>query len=261
MGAFIAIVIIIAFVLVFSVASSSLKTRQRKIYWGNIQILNDGTLVETKYSDIEASSDLPFNGSIKASFFASYLTLRESGFGGNYYALVSAYLFKWETEGILETKMTSGLIVYLTFKDDRKPTGEIELELYEILKTNGLEDGNSLNCDELHSWVKKILALGEQELLETGDAAFDQQNRIRFTKKGYYKSLNHNSFIKCFENLTLSTFSKIEYQRQLQELSFALLLDFTEGIANLVEWESNTPELLQIANRVWRIFAEERALI
>ena len=257
MGEFIIIVIIIAVVIFLMRVFRSFMIRRTKISLGVTQVLNDGSHAESLDSDIEASSKLPFDGSVKASFFASYLTLRESGLSGNYFALASAYLFKWETEGILQTEMTSDLIVYPTFSDDSKPTEEIELELYEILKANDIEDGGVLDYDKLAQWGKKIIALGEQELLETGDAAFDQKDRIRFTKEGYQKSLSHFSFEKYFENLTLTMFSKMDHQRQLQELSFALLLDFTEEIEALVKEDSDALELLQIANRVWRIFKEE----
>ena len=263
MGEFILIVIIIAVVIFLMRVFRSYMIRRTKIDLGVTQVLNDGAHVESMDSDIEASSDLPFDGSVKASFFASYLTLRESsaGFIGNYYALVNAYLFKWETEGILETEMTSDLVVYPTFSDEIKPTGEIEEELYEILHSTGIEDGGSLNCGELHDWVKKILALGEQELLETGDVEFDQKDRIRFTRQGYDKSLSHPSFEKYFETLTPATFSEMDHQRQTQELSFALLLDFTEEIEALVEEYLDAPRLLQIANRVWRIYAEDRDML
>jgi len=231
-------------------------TRRTKINLGVTQILNDGAFVESMDSDIIASSELPFNGSIIASFFASYLTLRESGFGGNYHGLVSAYLFKWETEGILQTEMTDcGL--QLTFDSKNKPTEEIELELYEILKLNGIEDRGEFDHSILEDWLKKTLALGEAELLETEAVAFDQKGRIRFTKQGYYKSLSHRSFEKYFENLTFATFNEMDNQRQLQELSFALLFDFIEEIEEIIGDNSNVPEILQIANRVWRVFAEE----
>jgi len=254
----IVIVILIAVVILLMRVFRSFMIRRSKINLGVIQILNDGALVETLNKDIMASSDLPFNGSVKASFFASYLTLRESGFSANHYGLVSAYLFKWETEGILQTEMTKDSLVYLTFIDEQKPTAEIELELYEILKSNGIEDGGYIERTVLHDWSKKILALGEQELLETGDVAFDQKNRIRFTRQGYNKSLSHPSFEKYFEHLSSTTFNEMDDQRQLQELSFALLLDLTEEIAEIIEPSSSeTPEILKIANRVWRIFKEE----
>jgi len=233
--------------------------RRTKINLGVIQILNDAALVETMDSSIIASSDLPFNGSVKASFFASYLTLRESGwFKGNYYGLVSAYLFKWETEGILQTEMTEDLVVYLTFDSQKKPTAKIELELYKVLKSNGIEDGGQIDYSLLQDWTKKILALGEEELFKSGDVAFDQKDRIRFTRQGYNRSLKHPSFEKYFESLTPVTFSELDSERQLQELSFALLLDFREEIESIAKSDDEeVPELLQIANRVWRVFAEE----
>jgi len=204
-------------------------------------------------NDIKANSELPFNGSIMASFFASYLTLRESGFNGNYYGLVSAYLLKWEVEGILQTEMTSDLIVYPTFDHKRKPTHAVELELYEILKSNNIEDGGHIDDDALQDWSKKILALGEQELLETGDVAFDQKGRIRFTRQGYDHSLSHPSFEKYFENLSLPTFCNLDPQRQQQELSFALLFGLIEEIEEYINSNQNVPKVLQMANRVWRV--------
>ena len=260
MGDLIIIVIIIAVIAFFMRVFWSFMVRRTKINLGITQILNDGSHAESMEKDIEASSNLPFNGSVKASFFASYLTLRESGLCVDYYTLVNAYLFKWETEGILSTKMNGDLIVFPTFSEKSKPTGEIELELYEILNDKAIEDGGGLDYGDLAHWGKKILALGEQELLETGDVAFDQKDRIRFTKQGYQKSLSHSSFEKYFESLTLSTFSKMDYQRQLQELSFALLLDLTEEIEALIGENADVLELLQMANRVWRIFREDREL-
>ena len=256
MSELIIIVIIIAIIALLMRVFKSFMTRRTKINLGVIQVLNDGAFVESMDNDIIASSDLPFSGSIKASYFANYLTLRESGYGGNYYGLVSAYLFKWETEGILKTEMTDS-VVYLTFDDENKPTEEIELELYEILKSNGIEDGANIDYALLEDWSKKILALGEEELLETEDVAFDQKGRIRFTKQGYYRSLSHRSFEKYFENLTPATFNEMDDQHQLQELGFALLLDFTEEIESIIDPDSEAPELLQIANRVWRVFEEE----
>ena len=258
MGDLIIFVIIIAVVILLMRVLRSFVTRRAKINLGILQVLNDGALVESMDSKIMASSDLPFSGSIKASFFASYLTLQESGYNGNYYGLVSAYLLKWETEGLLRTEMESEGVVYLTFTNNRKPAEEVELELYQILKSNGIEDGGFIDYSTLQDWIKKILALGEQELLEKEDVAFDQKGRIRFTRQGYKKSLGHPSFEKYFKNLTPATFSESDSERQLRELVFALLLDLIEDIEEIVD--NNAPEVLQIANRVWRVFTEEKGI-
>ena len=256
MGDLIIFVIIIAVVILLMRVLRSYVMRRTKINLGIMQVLNDGALVESRDGNIMASSDLPFNGSIKASFFASYLTLHESGYSGNYYGLISAYLLKWETEGLLQTEMNSSGVVFLTFGSNRKPAEEIELELYNILKSNGIEDGGSIDYSVLQDWIKKILALGEQELLEKEDVAFDQKGRIRFTRQGYKKSLGHPSFEKYFTTLTSTTFNELDSERQQRELVFALLLDLNEKIEEIVD--NNAPDILQIANRVWRVFAEEK---
>ena len=254
---FILAVIIAVVVLLLRVLRSYV-TRRTKINLGVMQVLNDGALVESMDSNIMASSDLPFSGSIKASFFASYLTLHESGYNGNYYGLVSAYLLKWETEGLLQTEMNSDGIVFLTFVNNRKPSEEIELELYKILKSNDIEDGGSINYPMLQDWIKRIIALGEQELLEKEDVAFDQKRRIRFTRQGYHKSLSHPSFEKYFKNLTPTMFNELDSERQLRELVFAILLDLTVEIEDIID--NDASEVLQIANRVWRVFQEEKEM-
>jgi len=253
MSELITIVIIIAVVALLMRAFKSFMTRRTKINLGVIQVLDDGALVESMNSHIKASSKLPFNDSIIASFFASYLSLRESRFGPNYHGLLSTYLFKWEREGLVKTELISETEARLTFADASLPTEEIELELYEILKANNMTGESEFDYELLHDWGKKVLALGEAELLETEDVAFDRKERIRFTRQGYDKSLSHGSFEKYFMNISFATFCEMDDLRQQQELSFALLFELTEEIEEYVDSNSNAPELLQIANRVWRV--------
>jgi len=253
MNELIGIGIIIAIVALLMWVYKGIMTRHTKIKLGIIQVLDDGAVVESMNSDIKPSSELPFNGSILASFFASYLVMRESGVGANSHGLLSTYLFKWETKGIIKTELITDAEVHLTFDDTLLPTEAVELELYEILKSNDMFGDAGIDYDLLHDWSKKMLALGEAELLETGDVAFDQKDRIRFTRQGYDKSLGHGSFEKYFRDISFSTFCEKDYQRQEQGLSFVLLLELTEEIEEYVNSNQNVPEVLQIANRIWRV--------
>jgi len=247
------VIIIVATIALLMRVYKSIVTKHTKIKLGVIQILADGAVVEAMNHQIQASSELPFAGSIPASFFANYLVMRESGYGANYHGLLSAYLFKWEMAGIVKTELVSETDVYLTFDDTVMPTEEIELELYEILKSNDMFRAPGFDYTLLHPWDKKILAIGENELLEAKDVAFDQKGRIRFTRQGYDQSLSHGSFEKYFRDISSATFCKMDPKRQQQELSFALLLELTEEIEAYVKAGQNVPEVLQIANRVWRV--------
>ena len=227
-------------------------TKQTKLKLGVSQILNDGAIVEAMESDIKPNSQLPFEGRILASYFASYLTTREAGYMANYYGLISSYLLKWEHEGIVKSELPDNKKVYFEFNDQKSPTMGIELELYDLLKTNRLTGIIKEDYELLQNWIKKTLALGEQELLATSEVAFDAKGRVRFTKKGYEASLLQAGFEKNFLNLSLTTFKKQETEHQKQTLIFALLLDFTEEIENFTNSNEEVPEIIQIANRVWR---------
>ena len=255
MNEIIIIIIIILIILLLTRVYKRIMTRHWKIKFGVIQTLNDGTLVESKNSDITANSALPFDGRILASLFASFLIGRELGTGIDYYGAVSQYLFNWEVEQLIKTEMVTDTQAHLIFNDTAMPTEEIELELYDILKSNDMTSSEKFS-NQLHlldGWGKKVLALGERALLETGDVAFDQKERIRFTKKGYTQSLRHASFSKYFTNLSLTTFCEMDILRQKQELSIALRLDLVEDIEKLALSNANVPEVLKIANRVWRV--------
>jgi len=244
----IVIAFIIGFILFAMWLYKSVMIRQTKLKLGITQILNDGSIVEAMDHEIIASSQLPFDGDLLASFFATYLTMRESKGAGNWSGLISTYLFQWEVDGLIKTSLDSDGRPHLTF-NDVKPTTEIELELYDILKSNHLTD---FDYDLLKDWSQKVLALGEQALLELGDIAFDQKGRIRFTREGYDKSLSHGRFAKYWMDLSLLTFNEFDQKRQQQELSFALLLELTDKIQAFVSENSNASDILQIANQVWR---------
>jgi len=222
-------------------------TRQTKMRLGITQILNDGAIVEARDQDIIASSELPFDGNLLASFFATYLTMRESKGAGNWSGLISAYLFQWEIDGLIKTTIDADNRLRIRFIDEVRPMIDIELELYDILKSNDIAE---FDFDLLRDWSKKVLAVGEQELLETEDAAFDQKGRIRFTRGGYEKSLSHGSFIKYWISLSLTTFNQLDDHRQKQELIFALLLELTDEIQVFVNENNKACDILEIANRV-----------
>lgn len=255
MNELIIVVVIIAVIGLLVRAYKWIITRHWKIKLGVIQILDDGSVVEALDQAIKASSDLPFDGHLLASHFARYLTLRESGYGANHHGLLSTYLFKWETAGMVQTQMMSDSEVRLTFNDTLIPTEEIELELYQILNSNEMFSDSGFNSDLLQDWGKKVLALGEARLLETSAVAFDQKGRIRFTKQGYDHSLSHRSFEKYFKDLSVSTFCKMDIKRQEQELSFALCLGLTDQLVKLVDSNGKASEVLQIANRAWRVLS------
>ena len=248
----IVIVLIVGIFWLLMRAYKSFITRRMKMKLGVVQVLNDGAIVEAMDADILPSSELPFNGNLLASFFATYLVMRESKGAGNWHGLLSAYLFKWEIEGIIQSEMTSETDARLIFTEI-VPTEAIELELYEILKSNDMFGDAGFDYDKLKDWSKKVLALGEAELLEAKDVAFDQKGRIRFTRQGYKKSLDHGSFAKYFMTLSSVTFCELDFQRQQQELSFALLLELTEDIEKVVGTNGNVSVVLKAADRVWRV--------
>ena len=254
MNELIIIIIIVAVIALLVRAYKWIMTRHWKIKLGVIQILDDGSIVESLDQEIKASSELPFSGNLLASHFARYLALREAGFGVNQYGLLSAYLFKWETAGFVQTEMIADSEVRVAFNDTGAPTEEIELELYQILRSNDVFGEAGFNHDLFQDWGKKVLALGEKDLLETKDVAFDKKDRIRFTRQGYDQSLSHRSFEKYFKDLSLSTFSKMDEKRQKQALSFALCLELTEEIEEFINANGSALEILQVANRVWRAF-------
>jgi len=253
MNELIGVGIIVAIAALLMWVYKRIMVRHTKMKLGIIQVLADGAVVESMNHEINPSSDLPFNGNIIASFFASFLVMRESGVGANYYGLLSMYLFKWELAGIIKTKMITDAEVHLTFDDTKRPTTEVELELYEILKANDMFGAPGMDVNLLHDWSKKMLALGEAQLLETKDVAFDSKDRIRFTRQGYDKSLGHGSFEKYFRDISFSTFCEMDAHQQERELSFALLLGLIEEIEAHVNSNQNVPEVLQIANRVARV--------
>ena len=226
--------------------------RHWKFKLGAIQRLNDGTLAETKKDEIPASLILPFEGRLLSSFFASYLSTRESGFRPAYYELISCYLFQWEIRGIITTELTENNQIHISFHDRNLLTDVVEQELYDILSVNSLT--GYMDKDEIHlfDWGQKVLALGETELLETNDVAFDQKGRIRFTKQGYDKSLAHASFEKYWENLSFITFYELDEQRQKEIIIVALSRSLTEEIEAFAREVDPVPEVLQIANRIWR---------
>lgn len=248
MNELIVILIIVAVITLLVRSYKWITTRHWKIKLGVIQILNDGSVVEALDADIKASMELPFGGHLLGSHFAGYLTLRESGARANHYGLLSAYLFKWERKKIVQTEMTTKTESHLTFNENPLPVDEIELELYQILKSNEI-----FNDDLLQDWGKKVLALGEAALLETEDVAFDQKGRIRFTKKGYDRSLSHRSFEKYFKDLSVSTFYEMDEALQEQTLSFALCLGLVDEIERLADTNSKQSEILHVVNRVWRV--------
>ena len=257
MNEVIVMMVILVLVLLLMRVYKGIMMRRWKIKFGVIQILNDGTLAESKNSDIIASSELPFNGSMVASLFASYLIGRELRAKIDYDGALGQYLFNWEVNGLIKTEMITHLKARLIFNDPVMPMAEIELELYEILKSNDMINSEKITS-QLHlldGWGKKLLALGEKELLETGDVAFDEKNRIRFTSCGYDQSLGHARFTKYFMNHSLTTFCKMDQKRQQQELSMALRLNLRQEIEKLVDSNTEVPEILKIANRVWRVIS------
>jgi len=239
------IVLIIMLVLFAMWLYKKIMIKQTKSRLGITQILNDGSIVEAIDRDIIASSQLPFDGKLLASFFATYLTMRESRGAGNWSGLMSAYLFRWEVEGLIKTSVDANQRLHIVF-NDAKPITEIELEFYDILNANDLL---AFDYDLLKDWSQKVLALGEQALLETGDVAFDQKNRIRFTREGYDKSLDHGRFAKYWLDLSLAIFNELDDKRQREQLCFALLLELIDENSDVY---SDMSEELQIASRVWR---------
>lgn len=242
------IVLIVLLILFAMWLYKKVLTKQTKMRLGITQILNDGSIVEAMDQEIMASSHLPFDGDLLASFFATYLTMRESKGAGNWVGLLSAYLFQWEVDGLIQTTIDEDNQLQFTFYE-AELTSEIELELYDILKSNG---GISFDDELLKNWSRKVLAFGEYILLESGNVAFDIKNRIRFTKEGYHKSLDHGRFAKYWMDVDWAAFSKLSDQRQKEELSFAMLYELTEEIEGFIEGGGASSEMLEIANRVWR---------
>lgn len=249
MSELVIVALFIGFIWLLARMYRSYMIRQTKFKLGIAQILSDGTVVETMDHQIEADSTLPFEGRLLALFFATYLIMREQKDAGNWTGLISAYLFKWEMAGLITSEHFDESVTRFTFHDGKKPIDAIEIELYDILKSN-LESG--FDFDLLQDWSQKVLAMGEKELLETSDVAFDAKGRIRFTSAGYDRSLSHGRFAKYWRSLSAATVCEKDETRLFQELSVALLLNLTEEIESFAIKRDEVSEMLLIANRVWR---------
>ena len=249
MNIIINIIIVIIINIIVAVITYVILLRRIGLKFNRNLVLDDGTKVEDNGEEIPPSSELPFEGRVLATFYAVDLVMP---FRTCYYELISVYLFKWELVGIVKTELVTDFEQRLIFNEDVIPTSVLELELYELLKHNKLTGSSYEDKKLLSGWGKRVLAAGEIELLETKDVALGKSGRIRFTKQGYDKLLSHVSFEKYFMNLSFTTFDKMDHQRQKEEISFALLLSLTEEIEEFVNSNLKVPEMLQVANRVWR---------
>jgi len=234
------LIIIILLILLGMWVYKKVMTKKVKIKLGVIQVLNDGAIVETMNKDIKASSELPFDGNLLASFFAIFLTIRESAANPNWTNLINAYLLKWASVGLVQ--IIDGR---LSLSIDDVPDEQIERKLFEILNEEDILL-NNLNNERLSDWGKHALALGETILTQNEDADFDTSGRIRFTRKGYNKSLSHAKFALYFFEIS-DSFYDLDKNRQTNELCFAILLGLEEEINKL---NSSNCEIANMARKI-----------
>ncbi|MDR0314788.1 MAG: DUF2207 domain-containing protein [Oscillospiraceae bacterium] len=180
-------------------------------------------LTKKQIANIDYSRDIPFDGSLLASFKAFDMSGRLPSDG----AIISAYLLKWiqkkhitieetEKKGILKTKKQPTII----FNSNEDILSGAEYELYEMLKTAAGKDEilqenefykwSNKNYTKVESWFKKakqegMSGLKDMDAVEVIEkkVLFIPYSSQEFTQKGITLLHEMFGFKKYLEDFTI----------------------------------------------------------
>ena len=159
---------------------------------------------------------------------------------------ISAYLMKLQYIGVLDFGKIGKKNIIIQLKTSSMQLSQVEQSLYDLLLEISDEDGKlssaySENWELLGKgvamWEKKVLGIGENELLDMGVLAFDEKEKVRFTEYGYDRLVDFWGYIKHLKEFG-SVLSSDGFKRDLSQddllfaTMFGLRNDMKECFAN-----------------------------
>lgn len=168
-------------------------------FYSRYKLINGNIVRLPSEKNIGINASIPFRGNISATCSALKMLRRQVPVN----MVLNAYLISWQKSGIISIKKHEGKKSYrnkdgLVFNESKKPTSEIELSLYNILKEytvnnilhiKTLEDNAFKLSSSLNAWEKQFNSDGENELIRLKVIEKDVKGTNRFTEIGFEQAV------------------------------------------------------------------------